>query len=166
MPVDAEDGCDQGYQEEGLQRDRAPWRGAAAVTHDLAFRKRKPGAAHHGASRIPLWFRVYTQGVTFPHRAHQLASQDAVLPWQRRDSNRGGAQLTEQITVSVDPEVAEIYRSASDEVRRKLEVLVNLRLRDATLSQRPLRDVMREVSRNARQGGLTPEILQSILDEA
>ena len=54
--------------------------------------------------------------------------------------------------------------SASDEVRRKLEVLVNLRLRDATLSQRPLRDVMREVSRNARRRGLTPEILQSILD--
>ena len=89
-----------------------------------------------------------------------------MLSWLTRGSNRGGAQLTEQITVSVDPEVAEIYRSASDEVRRKLEVLVNLRLRDATLSQRPLRDVMREVSRNARQRGLTPEILQSILDEA
>ena len=81
-------------------------------------------------------------------------------------ANRGGAQLTEQITVSVDPEVAEIYRSAPDDVRRKLEVLVNLRLRDATLSQRPLRDVMREVSRIARRRGLTPEILQSILDEA
>ena len=89
-----------------------------------------------------------------------------MLSWRRRGSNRGGAQLTEQITVSVDPEVAEIYRSASDEVRRKLEVLVNLRLRDATLSQRALRDVMREVSRNARQRGLTPEILQSILNEA
>ena len=77
-----------------------------------------------------------------------------------------GPQLTEQITVSVDSEVAEIYRSASDDVRRKLEVLVNLRLRDAALSQRPLRDVIREVSRNARRRGLTPEVLQSILDEA
>ena len=92
--------------------------------------------------------------------------QNAVLSWRKRGSNRGGAQLTEQITVSVDPEVAEIYRSASDDVRRKLEILVNLRLRDATLSRRPLRDVMREVSRNARRRGLTPEILQSILDEA
>ena len=112
----------------------------------------------------PLPASVARLDVTFPHRAHQLARQDAVLSWQRRGSNRGGAQLTEQITVSVDPEVAEIYRSASDEVRRKLEILVNLRLRDATLSQRPLRDVMREVSRNARRRGLTPEILQSILD--
>ena len=97
---------------------------------------------------------------------HPSPGGAAVLSWQRRGSNRGGAQLTEQITVSVDPEVAEIYRSASDEVRRKLEVLVNLRLRDATLSRRPLRDVMREVSRNAQRRGLTPEILQSILDEA
>ena len=74
--------------------------------------------------------------------------------------------MTEQITVSVDPEVAAIYRSASAETRRKLEVLVNLRLRAAALSRRPLPEVMREVSRNARRRGLTPEVLQSILDEA
>ena len=74
--------------------------------------------------------------------------------------------MTEQITVSVDPEVAEIYRSASAETRRKLEILINLRLRDAALSRRPLPEVMREVSRNARRRGLTPEVLQSILDEA
>ena len=71
--------------------------------------------------------------------------------------------MTEQITVSVDPDVAEIYRSASDETRRKLEVLVNLRLRDAALSRRPLPEVIREVSRNARRHGLTPEVLQSMI---
>ena len=74
--------------------------------------------------------------------------------------------MTEQITVSVDPDVAEIHRSASAEMRRKLDVLVNLCLRDAALSRRPLPEVMREVSRNARRRGLTPEVLQSILDEA
>ena len=71
--------------------------------------------------------------------------------------------MTERITVSVDPDVAEIYRSASDETRRKLEVLVNLRLRDAALSRRPLPEVIREVSRNARRRGLTPEVLQSMI---
>ena len=71
--------------------------------------------------------------------------------------------MTEQITVSVDPDVAEIYRSASDETRRNLEVLVNLRLRDAALSRRPLPEVIREVSRNARRRGLTPEVLQSMI---
>jgi len=98
--------------------------------------------------------------------AVRIPDQDAVLSWWKQGSNRGGARLTEQITVSVDSEVAQIYRSAPDHVRRKLEILVNLRLRDATLSRRPLTDVIREVSGNARKRGLTPEILQSILDEA
>lgn len=71
----------------------------------------------------------------------------------------------EQITVFVDPDVAKAYRSASDNERRKLDLLVSLRLRDATRSKASLKDVMREISKNAQQRGLTPEILQSILDE-
>ena len=71
--------------------------------------------------------------------------------------------MPEQITVSVDPDVAKLYRSASDNERRKLDMLVNLRLRDATESGKSLRDTMLEVSRNAQRRGLTPEILQSIL---
>lgn len=71
----------------------------------------------------------------------------------------------EQITVSVDPDVADAYRSAPDDERRKLDLLVNLRLRDATQSQSALKDVMREISKSAQQRGLTADILQSILDE-
>lgn len=71
----------------------------------------------------------------------------------------------EQITVSVDPEVAAAYRSASQQDRRKLDLLVNLRLRDATRAKSSLAEVMAEVSRNAQQRGLTPEILQSLLEE-
>ena len=71
--------------------------------------------------------------------------------------------MPEQITVSVDPDVAKLYRSASDNERRKLDLLVNLCLRDATESGKSLRDTMLEVSRNAQRRGLTPEILQSIL---
>ena len=73
--------------------------------------------------------------------------------------------MAEQITVSVDSDVANLYRSASDNERRKLDLLVNLRLRDATESGKSLRDTMLEISRNAQHCGLTPEILQSILDE-
>ena len=72
--------------------------------------------------------------------------------------------MAEQITVSVDSDVAKLYRSASDYERRKLDLLVNLRLRDATGSRKSLRDIMLEISRNAERRGLTPEILQSILD--
>ncbi len=35
--------------------------------------------------------------------------------------------MAEQITVSVDSDVANIYRPASDDERRKLDLLVNLR---------------------------------------
>ena len=40
--------------------------------------------------------------------------------------------MTDQITVSVDPDVANAYRMASDADRRKLDLLVNLRLPAAT----------------------------------
>ncbi len=73
--------------------------------------------------------------------------------------------MNEQITVSVDPDVANAYRLASDNDRRKLDLLVNLRLRDATRSKASLKDVMLEISQNAQQRGLTPEILQSMLDD-
>ena len=72
--------------------------------------------------------------------------------------------MTDQITVSVDPDVANAYRLASDNDRRKLDLLVNLRLRDATRSKASLNEVMLEISHNAQQRGLTPEILKSILD--
>ena len=74
--------------------------------------------------------------------------------------------MAEQITVSVDPEVAKRYRSASDNERRKLDLLVSLRLLDATESGKSLRDTVQEISQSAQRRGLTPEILQSILDEA
>ena len=73
--------------------------------------------------------------------------------------------MTEQITVSVDADVANAHRLASDADRRKLDLLVNLRLRDATRSNTSLKDVMVQISQNAQQRGLTPEILQSLLDE-
>jgi hypothetical protein len=53
--------------------------------------------------------------------------------------------------------------AASDEDRRKLDLLLSLRLQDVTQSAESLKDVMREISRRAQQRGLTPEILDSIL---
>ena len=73
--------------------------------------------------------------------------------------------VAEQITVSVDTDVAASYRSASTSDRRKLDVLVNLRLREAMESRRSLQQVMREISRSAQRRGLTPETLKSILGD-
>ena len=64
--------------------------------------------------------------------------------------------MTDQIIVSVDSDVARLYRSVSDRDRRKLDLLVNLRLREATESPKSLRDIMREMSRDAQRRGLTP----------
>ncbi len=73
--------------------------------------------------------------------------------------------MAEQITVSVDSEVADFYRSVTDSERRKLDLLVSLRLREAAVGGRPLGEIMQEISVNAQRRGLTPEILKSILDE-
>lgn len=73
--------------------------------------------------------------------------------------------MEDRITLSVDADVADAYRAVSDGDRRKLDLLVNLRLREATRSQRPLRDIMRDISHNGQRRGLTPEMLRSILNE-
>ena len=73
--------------------------------------------------------------------------------------------MTDRITVAVDADVAQAYRSISKQDRKKLDLLVNLRLRDATRSSQSLREIMKEISRNAQERGLTPEILRSILGE-
>ena len=73
--------------------------------------------------------------------------------------------MAEQITVSVDSDMAAAYRNASDQDRRKLDLMINSRLREVTAPGRPVRETMAEISRNAQQRGLTPEILRSILGE-
>ena len=72
---------------------------------------------------------------------------------------------TDTITVTVDAEVAEKYRSATESDRLKLDWLVSIHLRNLMGPRRPLEETMRELSRQSQENGLTPEILQSILDE-
>ena len=73
--------------------------------------------------------------------------------------------MTDWITVSVDSDVAAIYCTASESERSKLDLLVDLRLRQVATQGQSLRDIMDEISRNSQQRGLTPEILESILNE-
>lgn len=72
---------------------------------------------------------------------------------------------TKEITIRVDEDAAKAYRSAPEEERRKLDLLLSLRLSEATQSAGSLKDVMREISRKAQDRGLTAEVLESILDE-
>jgi hypothetical protein len=71
---------------------------------------------------------------------------------------------TEQITIRVDTDAANAYRNASDEDRRKLDLLLSLRLRDAMQTSRSLTTILAECSARARGRGLTEEALRALLD--
>jgi hypothetical protein len=73
---------------------------------------------------------------------------------------------TEEITIRVDPVAAEAYRAASEQERRKFDLLLSLRLHDALRPGGSLKELMRDISRKAQERGLTPEILESILHES
>jgi hypothetical protein len=72
--------------------------------------------------------------------------------------------VMQEITIRVTPDAAATYLSASEDERRKLDALLSLRLTEATQRNRPLREVIQEISSQAQAQGLTPDILQEILD--
>lgn len=69
------------------------------------------------------------------------------------------------ITINVTPEIAEAYCAASDEDRRKMGLLANLQLAEFLKSPELLEDIMDEMSREARERGMTSTILDSILND-
>lgn len=72
---------------------------------------------------------------------------------------------TDRITIQVDVEAAQAYRAASEEERRKIDSLLNLKLRSVTRSQISLKTYMDEISRRAKERGLTTDILESLLND-
>jgi len=72
---------------------------------------------------------------------------------------------TEQITIQVDVEAARVFKSASPQDQRKLEALLSIRLTEVIKSHDSLKTIMGEISQKAKERGLTPKILRSILDE-
>ena len=72
---------------------------------------------------------------------------------------------TKPITVRVNVEAAHVFEMASEEERRKIEALLSLKLTQTIREKRDLEAVMSEISQKAQARGLTPEILDSILNE-
>jgi len=69
------------------------------------------------------------------------------------------------ITIPVDPDTARVFEQASAEEQRKLRLLLSLRLRELTTTPLPrLQTILDEVGREAREKGLTPEILHTLLN--
>jgi hypothetical protein len=73
---------------------------------------------------------------------------------------------TREITIRVSAKAARAYEEATADRQRKLEVLLSLKLTEATRLRQPLEEILDEVSREARERGLREEILNSILHES
>ncbi len=74
--------------------------------------------------------------------------------------------VTENMTIQVEPDVASAYNRASEQDQKKIQTLLRLWLQE--LSKSPnlsLSGIMDMISDRAQARGLTPEILESILNE-
>jgi hypothetical protein len=71
------------------------------------------------------------------------------------------------ITIPLDPQTARAYESAAPELKRKMQALVSLWLRELAAGEYPaLQQVLDDVGRKAKDRGLTPEMLDSLLKGA
>jgi hypothetical protein len=71
------------------------------------------------------------------------------------------------ITIPLDPQTARAYNSAAPEQKRKIQALLSLWLRELAAGEFPsLQEVLDDVGRKAKDRGLTPEILDSLLKGA
>jgi hypothetical protein len=74
---------------------------------------------------------------------------------------------TETITIPVDREAARAYKAAAPRDQRKMEALLSLWLKDVAMAEpAALKQLMTDLSKKARDRGLTPEILENLLKEA
>ena len=72
--------------------------------------------------------------------------------------------MTVTIQVPLEGEAAEYYEKAPPEVRRKIRLLLSLWVQELALEPRPIQEIMDEIAEKAARRGLTPEILESLLD--
>jgi len=74
---------------------------------------------------------------------------------------------TETITIEVDREAARAYKAAPPADQRKMGVLLSLWLKDVAMAEpAALKQMMSDLSKKARERGLTPEVLERLLKEA
>ncbi|MBW4676727.1 MAG: hypothetical protein KME52_22760 [Desmonostoc geniculatum HA4340-LM1] len=75
----------------------------------------------------------------------------------------------EEITIKVPSEAAQAYRKATEEEREQIEARIALLLKSSMKSRQQaitkFRQTMDEIGTRAVERGLTPEILESILND-
>jgi len=68
------------------------------------------------------------------------------------------------VNIPLDNETARIYEKAPQADKKKMELLLSLWLREFEKPSITLEKLMDDISRKAQERGLTPEILESILN--
>ncbi len=68
------------------------------------------------------------------------------------------------INIPLDNETAKIYQSAPQADKKKMQILMSLWLREFEKPSISLDELMDDISRKAEARGLTPDILDSILN--
>lgn len=79
-----------------------------------------------------------------------------------------GANMTptrDAITISVDTETARLYQTATVDQKQKIQLLLNIWLKKTTVSISQHKQFLDDLSTRAKSRGLTPEILDDILNE-
>lgn len=69
------------------------------------------------------------------------------------------------ITIATDADTAAKYNAATDMERRKIQLLVRVLLQNTPPSKKSLQQLMDEMSAEAQAKGLTPEILDELLQD-
>jgi hypothetical protein len=73
--------------------------------------------------------------------------------------------MSSTIAIDVDEQTAQAFAAISPEQRKKLQLLLRLRLKELTEPpSRPLEALMDEIGAKAAARGLTPEMLESLLN--
>jgi len=72
--------------------------------------------------------------------------------------------MVQAITIPVDLEIQQAFEQASEEERQELQVLVSLFFKEGW-AKKNIVEVMPEIGGRAQERGLTPEILDEILQD-
>ena len=73
---------------------------------------------------------------------------------------------TTPLTIHVSPDAAQAFLGAPEEDRRKLESLLDLQVKRFVAKKgSPLLEIADRIGREAMANGMTPEILESILND-
>ena len=70
------------------------------------------------------------------------------------------------LQVEVESEIATLYKSMNSTQQKKINLLLGIWLKEAIINNNSLEEIINKCSQEAQANGLTPEILESILQES